>query len=174
MQQKHYQVAVLQADGLYDLEKNVNLGDVNDLWMPGTKLTPNYDGNTFPNSDSYQNGDVQKTGVTVEILESSGSNLNLKITLAGRSGPPAVFSAPERDNPGSSSTAHEQFDVSDSDGLKISGKVPQLPWRSQFSDMESASGKTSSSSSGGGGRRRPLFSSSVLIGGMVGSLLVFF
>jgi immune inhibitor A len=37
----HYGLSVLQADGLYDLEKNVNRGDSGDFFQSGAKITPN-------------------------------------------------------------------------------------------------------------------------------------
>ncbi|WP_456272372.1 hypothetical protein [Bacillus sp. AK031] len=37
----HYGLSVLQADGNYDLEKNVNRGDAGDFFKTGDKLTPN-------------------------------------------------------------------------------------------------------------------------------------
>lgn len=36
----HYGLSVLQADGKYDLEKNVNRGDAADFFKTGSKLTP--------------------------------------------------------------------------------------------------------------------------------------
>ncbi|RSD25004.1 M6 family metalloprotease domain-containing protein [Mesobacillus subterraneus] len=36
----HYGLSVLQADGLYDLEKNVNRGDAGDFFKTGSKITP--------------------------------------------------------------------------------------------------------------------------------------
>jgi immune inhibitor A len=37
----HYGLSVLQADGLYDLEKNVNRGDSGDFFKTGDVITPN-------------------------------------------------------------------------------------------------------------------------------------
>ncbi|GEN53181.1 M6 family metalloprotease domain-containing protein [Halobacillus faecis] len=37
----HYGLSVLQADGKYDLEKNVNRGDAGDFFKTGSKLKPN-------------------------------------------------------------------------------------------------------------------------------------
>ena len=73
-------MAVLQADGNYDLEKNVNIGDAGDIWLPGMKLAPG-DGKTFPNSDSYQGGNIRKTGVTIEVLELKGQNIDLQVII---------------------------------------------------------------------------------------------
>lgn len=36
----HYGLSVLQADGLYDLEKNLNRGDAGDFFKTGSKITP--------------------------------------------------------------------------------------------------------------------------------------
>jgi immune inhibitor A len=36
----HYGLSVLQADGLYDLEKNLNRGDAADFFKTGSKITP--------------------------------------------------------------------------------------------------------------------------------------
>lgn len=36
----HYGLSVLQADGLYNLEKNVNRGDAGDFFKTGSKITP--------------------------------------------------------------------------------------------------------------------------------------
>jgi len=36
----HYGLSVLQADGSYDLEKNVNRGDAGDFFKTGSKITP--------------------------------------------------------------------------------------------------------------------------------------
>ncbi|PSL36405.1 M6 family metalloprotease-like protein [Planomicrobium soli] len=37
----HYGLSLLQADGKYDLEKNVNRGDAGDFFKTGSKITPN-------------------------------------------------------------------------------------------------------------------------------------
>nr|WP_309867849.1 M6 family metalloprotease domain-containing protein [Bacillus sp. SLBN-46] len=36
----HYGLSVLQADGKYDLERNVNRGDASDFFKPGSQITP--------------------------------------------------------------------------------------------------------------------------------------
>jgi len=75
----HYMVAVQQADGRYDLEKGVNLGDEDDFWVGGMVLGPNDDGKTWPNTDAYQDGVVKKTGIKIEILLDPGYIVTFKV-----------------------------------------------------------------------------------------------
>ena len=75
----HYQVAVLQADGQYDLEKRSNLGDANDLYTPGMSIGPGT-GSNFPNTDSYQNGNVQKTGITITVQSMDADRLFFEVS----------------------------------------------------------------------------------------------
>lgn len=62
----HYQVAVLQADGLYELERGFNRGNAGDTYHAGgvSALTPL----SVPNTNAYQGG---------EILFTSNSLLNV-------------------------------------------------------------------------------------------------
>lgn len=68
----HYQVAVLQADGLYELEMAINLGDVGDFWGEDDILGPGNgelvatDAGTYPNTDSYQGGNIVVTGLFID------------------------------------------------------------------------------------------------------------
>lgn len=48
----HYQVAVVQRDGKFDLEQGENQGDKGDMWMPGDELGPSLGGTVYPNTDS--------------------------------------------------------------------------------------------------------------------------
>lgn len=75
----HYIVAVQQADGKYDLEKGENIGDAGDFWQKGMVFGPNEDGNTWPNSDAYQGGNVQKTGIRIEVMTKSGFVMRFKV-----------------------------------------------------------------------------------------------
>ncbi len=63
---RHYRVALLQADGDYDLEHGRNRGDGWDVYVTGDKLLPGPGGH--PNSDTYQNGDIQQTENSIEVL----------------------------------------------------------------------------------------------------------
>jgi hypothetical protein len=68
---KHYEVALLQRDGLYELEKALNSGHADDYWLPGLDLTLG-PGNgesvassaNYPNTDSYAFG-IKTTGVII-------------------------------------------------------------------------------------------------------------
>jgi len=66
----HYRVALLQADGDYDLEKGNNRGDRGDIYHGAGILTINP--STIPNTNAYQDGVVIETGNTIsDISESS-------------------------------------------------------------------------------------------------------
>jgi hypothetical protein len=56
--------AVLQKDGNYDIEKNVNNGDEGDFWVLNDELGPGP--NTWPNTDAYQ-GTQTQTGLKIKI-----------------------------------------------------------------------------------------------------------
>ncbi len=55
----HYRVALLQADGNYDLERGANVGDAADLYRAGGASALN--GTTVPNTDAYQHGNMRRT-----------------------------------------------------------------------------------------------------------------
>ncbi|CAB9515810.1 Immune inhibitor A peptidase M6 [Seminavis robusta] len=79
----HYQVAVVQKDGNYDLELNVNYGDEGDLFVPGDTLGPGKqsDGSiVYPNTDSYQGGNIVETGIVIEVLEQVGSDFTFRVS----------------------------------------------------------------------------------------------
>lgn len=74
----HYRIAVLQADGNYDLEKGNNLGDAGDFWTTGQVLGPGP--NEWPNTMSYQNGNQRSTGISIEILSKVGLIMNFRVS----------------------------------------------------------------------------------------------
>ena len=77
---KHYQVALVQADRLFSLERGFNNGGEKDFFSAQyvNSLVPSDDKNSpwkgpFPNTDSYQNGEVFQTGVKIYHISSAGS-----------------------------------------------------------------------------------------------------
>ena len=74
-------VAVLQADGNYNLERNQNRGDAGDYWNSGQELLPSTDVNTgpFPNTDSYQGGNLVKTQISITDISASGPVMSFTV-----------------------------------------------------------------------------------------------
>jgi M6 family metalloprotease-like protein len=99
----HYRCALLQADGKYDLEQEVNNGDAGDYWVQGMTLGPG-NGQTYPNTDSYQNGNIQSTGITITDISAAGSTMTFRVSGLGGSGTSAPVPAPT-EPPVSSTTA---------------------------------------------------------------------
>lgn len=87
----HFQVAVLQKDGNYDLEKDVNNGDAGDFWTPGDTLGPGQGNTVFPNTDSYQLGNIKETGIKLEVLSQNGTKVTFRIGGIGTPGQPVTF-----------------------------------------------------------------------------------
>eukprot|EP00538_Stauroneis_constricta_P000223 CAMPEP_0119550752 /NCGR_PEP_ID=MMETSP1352-20130426/4209_1 /TAXON_ID=265584 /ORGANISM="Stauroneis constricta, Strain CCMP1120" /LENGTH=1028 /DNA_ID=CAMNT_0007596701 /DNA_START=754 /DNA_END=3840 /DNA_ORIENTATION=+ len=85
---KHYRVAVLPADGNYDLERGRNGGDVGDVFHANgvDRLGPstgNPNTGPFPNTDTYQFGIVQTTGNTISDISVSGNTMTFRCTGPG-------------------------------------------------------------------------------------------
>ena len=69
----HYKVALAQADGKFELEQGINQGDSEDLYAAGQSLLPSKDWDgPFPNTDTYQNGVVKRTGVRICVTSDVG------------------------------------------------------------------------------------------------------
>jgi len=66
----HYKIALLPADGNYDLEKNGNRGDGSDVWF-GNHMTLGEGPSQHPNTDSYQGGNIQQTGNIIRNISSN-------------------------------------------------------------------------------------------------------
>jgi len=83
----HYSIALLQADGAYDLERGRNTGDAGDLWHAHSERTflgPGYDSKevnatTYPNSDSYQSGIITSTGIVISDFSESGEIMSFSV-----------------------------------------------------------------------------------------------
>ena len=79
----HYQLAVLQADRQFDLEKGTHGGGEGDLFAgPFAGLYPGSDAGIFPNSDSYSNGTIVKTGISITEISSSSEIMTFRLTIA--------------------------------------------------------------------------------------------
>ena len=74
----HYRVAIVQRDGLYEIEQGINIGDGGDLFLPGDLLGPS---STFPNTASYQGGNIAQSGITITV--DSMDDLGLTFTVTG-------------------------------------------------------------------------------------------
>jgi len=79
----HYRVALLQADGSYDLERSRVRGNTGDLYRASGQ--PRIDATTIPNTDTYQFGSVQRTGVSISDISTSGTNMTFAFDI-GESG----------------------------------------------------------------------------------------
>jgi len=71
----HYKVALLQADGKYELEQGLNQGHMDDFWKAGDVLGPG-NGETvatsngiYPNTDSYAGGNIMVTGLQIDQFQ---------------------------------------------------------------------------------------------------------
>jgi M6 family metalloprotease-like protein len=80
---QHYRVALLQADGLWELEKGINRGGAGDLYrttsntaQPSSSTT-----GTLPNTDTYQSGTVEETGISITNIIISGDDVIFDVTL---------------------------------------------------------------------------------------------
>jgi M6 family metalloprotease-like protein len=81
----HYQVAIEQADGKYDIENGVNGGDETDFWLEGMTFGPgDMNGATtvWPNTDAY---DGSRTGVTIKITSPSRFIMTFEVSGLGSS-----------------------------------------------------------------------------------------
>lgn len=75
---RHYKVALLPADGKYDLERRANHGDSGDLFHGDgvDSLLPSEDKRgPYPNTDAYQKGRVQRTGVKIYGISKSNDTM---------------------------------------------------------------------------------------------------
>ena len=93
---KHYRVALLQADGNYDLEKGNGRGDDGDAWHSGASIGPsstNGSAGPYPNTDAYQNGNIVSTGIRISQISSPGEEMTFYLTFDGEE-PPAPISTP--------------------------------------------------------------------------------
>jgi len=79
----HYKIALLQADGNYNLEHNNNRGDSGDLFHAGGVNSIGPDGtsagNAFPNTNAYQYGNIMDSLVTISNISAAGSTMTFDV-----------------------------------------------------------------------------------------------
>lgn len=81
----HYKVALMQADGKRDLERNTNRGDPGDAF-PGSSNNRTFNATSNPNSKSYGNVD---SGVAVTAIGANTATITVQIQVKSLSvGPP--------------------------------------------------------------------------------------
>lgn len=84
----HYQIALLQADGQYELEhgnENWGKGDLyraDFVWELGPSWRPAF--GPFPNTDTYQGGVVNNTGIRIFNIGSSSSRMNFSLSFGNK------------------------------------------------------------------------------------------
>jgi M6 family metalloprotease-like protein len=94
----HYQVALLQADGLYDLEKGKDRGDSTDLF--GASVTSIGPGGTSsgaanPNTNAYQNGNIKDTCITIKNIGKPSSDVSFYVSFVCSPLPKPIKPAPK-------------------------------------------------------------------------------
>lgn len=90
----HYRVALLQADGNYDLEKGINNGDRMDYYSANSQqLLPGGQRN-YPNTDSYQFGELTSTGISIVDISKSAELMTFRVQGLGAAPEPEPETTP--------------------------------------------------------------------------------
>ena len=80
----HYRVALLQADGFYNLEKGNNRGDATDLFsspsVTGISSSGTSSGKANPNTSGYKGG-YYGTGITIKDISVPGANMTFNVLI---------------------------------------------------------------------------------------------
>lgn len=108
--QRHYQCALIQADGRKDLENNANRGDADDLYTEVEQIALSHD--TVPNSRRWDGSD---SGLTISEISEAGETMTFTI------GPPV---GPDQDLSGVSfpnALIPDDDDAGVSDVITITG-----------------------------------------------------
>jgi M6 family metalloprotease-like protein len=72
----HYRVAVLQADGAYDLENNRDRGDRYDVYRGGGVSEIGPGPGNHPNTDAYQDGNIIITDNRIHSISASAASMS--------------------------------------------------------------------------------------------------
>ena len=76
----HYKIALLQADGLYELEKGLDSGDAGDVYRGGGVSAIGSD--TVPNTHAYQGGVTIVTSNRISAISASAANMTFTYSRA--------------------------------------------------------------------------------------------
>ena len=99
----HYRVALLQADGEYNMEKGVDRGNAYNLFnengVSGIGPAGTSSGAGYPNTNAYKGGSVVDTGVLVSNISVSGRTMTFTV------GGPQFLTTPPTKSPTLSPTA---------------------------------------------------------------------
>lgn len=71
----HYRIALLQADGNYQLEKGINRGDSGDMHHAAGVDAIGPGPANHPNTDTYKNGSITQTGIIISDVSVSASSM---------------------------------------------------------------------------------------------------
>lgn len=133
----HYSVALLQADGKYNLEKNNNCGDGTDLFYEGgvNELLPSADEKgPYPNTDAYQNGIVIRTNHAITNISKSGNIMTFDVII----GTPETLALAQAVSPSSLKPCETWCD-----------KVTDTNWETRCSWEQTCAGCSQCNSNGG-------------------------
>lgn len=129
----HYRVALLQADGNFDLERGNNRGDAYDLFHRegvsgiGPRGTYSSKGmmNNYPDTNTYQGGVIRQTGVSINQISPSGDVMTFTVTLA------ATSSTTSQSSSSTSTTSTAATAASSSSSMSSTSNVV-LPTKRQY------------------------------------------
>ena len=76
---KHYRVALLQADGRFDMEHGTNRGDSTDLYSKPNSITPS----TVPNTNRYEGGIVGTTNHSIINISDPAPTMTFTLSAGG-------------------------------------------------------------------------------------------
>lgn len=138
----HYRVAVVPADGSYDLEKNINRGDSGDAWHNSQR------GLSSPLTDSYQGGNIAKTGHRIEKISSSSTSMKFDFILSGQAAPTPDPPAPQPEPSQVTITTNSRDRTR---GSTTTAKVPETSSTSSMSASSPDEMELVSSYAGGNG-----------------------
>jgi hypothetical protein len=79
----HYAVALLQQDGNYDLERGWNSGDGGDYYTSASRGLLPGTFNYFPNTDSYQFGQITSTNISIVDISAPGLTMTFRVEGLG-------------------------------------------------------------------------------------------